>query len=214
YALLGDDILITDKKVANQYSRLLDRLSVTISFAKSIVSINGTIDFAKRFRIRDMQKDISPISLKALTSRRMTVGLCQLSSRYSIEISTLKRLAGAGYKVFGVLHGKDLPSLQKMDIDDKNLGASEYINPFGKIPQGTVTKRAIVVAVWLIASTNTEPTDKYYVIEESGSTKYRYETGYARTGPHLDLNIDNLLYYPKESYSYPGHFLLERASSV
>ncbi|WMV07268.1 hypothetical protein MTR67_000653 [Solanum verrucosum] len=33
YALLGDDIIITDKKVANQYSRLLDRLSVTISFA-------------------------------------------------------------------------------------------------------------------------------------------------------------------------------------
>ncbi|KAG5576447.1 hypothetical protein H5410_056581 [Solanum commersonii] len=50
--------------VANQYSRLLYRLSVTISFAKSIVSKNGTIEFAKRFWIRDMQKDISPISLK------------------------------------------------------------------------------------------------------------------------------------------------------
>ncbi|KAK6791539.1 hypothetical protein RDI58_010620 [Solanum bulbocastanum] len=48
YALLGDDILIIDKKVVNQYSRLLDRLSVTISFAKSIGSENGTIEFAKR----------------------------------------------------------------------------------------------------------------------------------------------------------------------
>ncbi|KAH0709154.1 hypothetical protein KY284_010581 [Solanum tuberosum] len=243
-ALLGDDILITDKKVANQYCRLLDRLSVTISFAKSIVSENGTIEFAKRFWIRDMQKDISPISLKALTSCRTTVGLCQLSCRYSIEISTLQRLAGAGYKaapsplnpylkekiidylreavkpkqiqiftkdlvfdgereilewavslnwmkqwltwlswyhtvalspdvtidqlfdVFGGLHGKDLlispkdlPSLRKMDINDKNLGASEHINPFSKIPQGRVTKRAIVVAVWLTASTNTQPAD-------------------------------------------------------
>ncbi|PHU04987.1 hypothetical protein BC332_25809 [Capsicum chinense] len=44
------------------------------------------------------------------------------------------------YKVFGGLHGndllispKDLPSLRKIDIDDKNLGASEHINPFGKI---------------------------------------------------------------------------------
>ncbi|KAK6770648.1 hypothetical protein RDI58_032122 [Solanum bulbocastanum] len=50
--------------------------------------------------------------------------------------------------------------------------------------------------------------------EESGSARYGYETGYARTGPHLDLHMDNLLYYPKESYSYPGHFVLERASSV
>ncbi|KAK4707074.1 hypothetical protein R3W88_033372 [Solanum pinnatisectum] len=99
YALLGDDILITDKKVANQYSRLLDRLSVTISFAKSIVSENGKFEFAKRFLIQDIQKNISPISLKALTSCRMTVGLCQLSCRYSIEISTLQRLAGVGYKV-------------------------------------------------------------------------------------------------------------------
>ncbi|KAH0705873.1 hypothetical protein KY285_012221 [Solanum tuberosum] len=242
YLLLGDDIVIADKKVANQYNRLLDRLSVTISFAISIVSENGKIEFAKRFWIRDMQKDISPISLKALTSCRTTVGLCQLSFRYSIEISTLQRLAGVGYKAapsplnpylkakiidylreavkpeqiqiftkdlydtvalspdvtidqlfdvpmcatswkrsnkdyelikfgyvwkcydmgaFGGFHGKDLfispkdlPSLWKMDIDDKNLGASEHINPFGKIPQGRVTKRAIVVAVWLTASTN------------------------------------------------------------
>uniref|UniRef100_A0A3Q7FL87 Uncharacterized protein n=1 Tax=Solanum lycopersicum TaxID=4081 RepID=A0A3Q7FL87_SOLLC len=66
-----------------------------------------------------------------------------------------------------------------MDIDDKNLGASEHINPFGKIPQRRVTKRAIVVAVWLTASTNTQPADRYYVIEESGFVRYGYETGYA-----------------------------------
>ncbi|KAM3220770.1 hypothetical protein P3L10_020038 [Capsicum annuum] len=101
-----------------------------------------------------------------------------------------------------------------MDIDDKNLGASEHINPFGKILQGGVTKRPIVVAVWLTASTNTQPAERDYVIKESGSARYGYETRYARTGPHLDLHMDNLLYYPKESYSYPGHFFLERASSV
>ncbi|MCE5167184.1 hypothetical protein HAX54_041616, partial [Datura stramonium] len=31
YSLLGDDILITDAKVAEQYSSLLDKLGVTIS---------------------------------------------------------------------------------------------------------------------------------------------------------------------------------------
>uniref|UniRef100_M1A144 Uncharacterized protein n=1 Tax=Solanum tuberosum TaxID=4113 RepID=M1A144_SOLTU len=94
------------------------------------------------------------------------------------------------------------------------LCASEHINPFGKIPQGRVSKMAIVVAVWLTASTNAQLVDRYYVIKESGSARYGYETGYARIGPHLDLHMDNLLYYPKESYSYPGHFVLERASSV
>ncbi|KAK4707075.1 hypothetical protein R3W88_033373 [Solanum pinnatisectum] len=101
-----------------------------------------------------------------------------------------------------------------MDIDDKNLGASKHINLFGKILQGRVTMKAIVVAVWLTAFTNTQPADRYYVIEESGSARYGYEIGYAQTGLHLNLHMDNLLYYPKESYSYPGHFVLERASSV
>ncbi|KAH0706215.1 hypothetical protein KY289_011291 [Solanum tuberosum] len=114
YALLGDDILITDKKVANQYNRLLDRLSVTISFAKSIVSENGTIEFAQRFWIRDMQKDIFSNSLKALTSCRTTVGLCQLSCRYSIEISTLQRLAGAGYKVPSRLRSTQSPRWERL----------------------------------------------------------------------------------------------------
>lgn len=39
----------------------------------------------------------------------------------------------------------------------------------------------------------TAPADRY-AIEESGSARYGYETGYARTGPHLDLHMDNLLY--------------------
>ncbi|KAM3357442.1 hypothetical protein P3S68_020372 [Capsicum galapagoense] len=38
YALLGDDILITDALVAQQYRILLDKLGVTILEAKSIIS--------------------------------------------------------------------------------------------------------------------------------------------------------------------------------
>ena len=38
---------------------------------------------------------------------------------------------------------------------------------------------------------STAPADRY-AIEESGSARYGYKTGYARTGPHLDLHMDNL----------------------
>ena len=54
YALLGDDILITDKQVALQYRKLLDRLGVTISDAKSIVSDTGAVEFAKKFWVKSM----------------------------------------------------------------------------------------------------------------------------------------------------------------
>ncbi|PHT96639.1 hypothetical protein BC332_34436 [Capsicum chinense] len=77
YALLGDDILITDSNVAQQYRKLLDRLGVTISESKSIISDNGTIEFAKR----------------------TTLGLCGISVKYSTSMSILQRLGGAGYRV-------------------------------------------------------------------------------------------------------------------
>ncbi|PHU24600.1 hypothetical protein BC332_09707 [Capsicum chinense] len=73
YALLGDDILITDKQVALQYRKLLDRLDVTISDAKSIVSDTGAVE--------------------------TTLGLCTVSNKYPIGISILQRLGGAGFRV-------------------------------------------------------------------------------------------------------------------
>lgn len=75
-ALLGDDILIADELVAREYSLLLERLRVTISLSKSIISENGTLKFAKRYWTKDMQKYLSQISLRALTGCRSTIGFC------------------------------------------------------------------------------------------------------------------------------------------
>uniref|UniRef100_K4CTA6 Uncharacterized protein n=1 Tax=Solanum lycopersicum TaxID=4081 RepID=K4CTA6_SOLLC len=66
------------------------------------------------FWIRDMQKDISPISLKVLTSCRTTVGLCLSSYRYSIEISTLLSLSGACYKVHSLLMSSQSPQWERL----------------------------------------------------------------------------------------------------
>nr|WMB96955.1 hypothetical protein [Solanum melongena]WMB97167.1 hypothetical protein [Solanum aethiopicum] len=99
YALLGDDILITDSKVADQYKMLLDRLGVSISLPKSIISATGGVEFAKRFWVKSMQVDLSPISLKALTFCRTTMGLCSLANKYDISMSNLQRLGGAGFRV-------------------------------------------------------------------------------------------------------------------
>ncbi|PHT93743.1 hypothetical protein T459_01625 [Capsicum annuum] len=86
YALLGDDILITDKQVALQYRKLLDRLGVTISDAKSIVSDTGAVEFAKKFWVKSMQIDLSPISLSGcvyIANLRMCDLVCGV--RYSSQ---------------------------------------------------------------------------------------------------------------------------------
>lgn len=67
YALLGDDIVIADAKVAQLYLALLRALGVEVGLAKSIISRNGVIEFAKRtWRVTSNGSlvDLTGISLK------------------------------------------------------------------------------------------------------------------------------------------------------
>ena len=100
YALLGDDIVIADGAVAREYALLLDRLGVSISIPKSIISKNGYVEFAKRFWGKSMQIDLSPISLRALWGSRTLIGICHLAFHCKVtNFAVLCRLAGAGYRV-------------------------------------------------------------------------------------------------------------------
>lgn len=49
YALLGDDIVIADRAVAEHYLAIMRGLGVSISLHKSIVSESGLLEFAKRW---------------------------------------------------------------------------------------------------------------------------------------------------------------------
>lgn len=105
YALLGDDIVIADEEVAMEYRRILEQLNVMISLPKSLISDNGTMEFAKLYWTKSMQIDLSPISLRALWNTRSTVGICALAEKYKVtKPSVLFRLAGAGYRVRARLH--------------------------------------------------------------------------------------------------------------
>lgn len=75
YAVLGDDVLITDPHVAPVYANLLDRLGVSISYAKSLVSETGCVEFAKRFLVDRLQVDFSPVSLRCCQNYYYPTGL-------------------------------------------------------------------------------------------------------------------------------------------
>lgn len=105
YALLGDDIVIADEAVACQYSLLLERLGVSISIPKSIISRNGTVEFAKRYWTKSMQVDLSPVSMKAIFGSNSLLGICRLVGSYGIDkLYKLFRLAGAGFRVRARMH--------------------------------------------------------------------------------------------------------------
>lgn len=76
-----------------------------ISLSKSLLSDNGTLEFAKRYRVKGLYKDLSPVSLQALLTCRTTLGLCQLAYKYKVASpNTLFRLAGAGFRVRSPLY--------------------------------------------------------------------------------------------------------------
>lgn len=64
YALLGDDIVIADRKVADAYRHFMSSIGVNLSLPKSLTSETFGLEFAKKFSIRD--QDLSPINCQML----------------------------------------------------------------------------------------------------------------------------------------------------
>lgn len=106
YAILGDDIVIGDSRVAQEYSNILSDLQVTISTQKSLVSDKGACEFAKRFYVNKGFTDLSPVSIKSLHACNSIIGLINIRNKYKVPYVALCRVGGAGYKTLGSIHTK------------------------------------------------------------------------------------------------------------
>jgi len=98
YAVLGDDLVIADWKVAKSYLKILDKIGVECGLHKSILSHNGSgIEFAKSTFIDKV--NVSPISFKELQ-----VALSDLSAwsaftkKFDLNWDRQARVLGHGYK--------------------------------------------------------------------------------------------------------------------
>lgn len=106
YAVLGDDVVIANKQVAQEYLRLMALIGVEIGLAKSLVSSRGTFEFAKRTYFEG--HDISPLSLA-----EASVALCNVSALLElvkknlkfakISVARVARFCGFGYRNLGRL---------------------------------------------------------------------------------------------------------------
>ncbi|XLT13214.1 hypothetical protein HN51_058904 [Arachis hypogaea] len=100
YAVLGDDVVIADPKVASRYETLVHRLGVKVSAAKSIRSPVGACEFAKRFRVDNLTVDLSPVSMRKAADVKSPIGWYNyvISMPKSVRLSTLLRIGGFGFK--------------------------------------------------------------------------------------------------------------------
>jgi hypothetical protein len=99
YAVLGDDIVIADYRVAKKYRALCRLLGVEIGLNKSLVSKGRTLEFAKRLFFQGV--DISGLPLKFWAAAQSNSGVaCALISQVREgTFSNAVRALGAGFKV-------------------------------------------------------------------------------------------------------------------
>jgi len=104
YAILGDDIVIANKVVKNQYLKILNQLGVQCGLHKSILSPRGTaLEFAKRTWHHFI--DVSPVTVKELAAGILSpTALVSLMNNHSVSLTTALKVAGFGYKVLGGLN--------------------------------------------------------------------------------------------------------------
>jgi hypothetical protein len=104
YAVLGDDIVIANAKVANQYLEVMRVLGVGIGLHKSLLSGAGTaLEFAKRTFFKGV--DVSPIPLTELVSSfNSPSSAVSFINKYGLTLASFLKAAGHKFRVLGKLH--------------------------------------------------------------------------------------------------------------
>jgi hypothetical protein len=98
YAVLGDDVVIADGRVAREYTKVCKELGVSIGLAKSVISRRKTLEFAKRF-FRNGE-DVSGLPMAFWAAAQHTMGVAHsLSAWYpSGTLANFIRALGGGFK--------------------------------------------------------------------------------------------------------------------
>jgi hypothetical protein len=102
YAVLGDDIVIANGKVAAAYLQLMETIGVEIGLAKSLISRKGVLEFAKRFLVRGV--DCSPVPFKEMVAALHAFeSSTEFIRKYELGAASIAGFVGWGYKVRGRL---------------------------------------------------------------------------------------------------------------
>jgi hypothetical protein len=114
YLVLGDDLVIADERVAKAYLAIAKEWDVEINLSKSVLSDNGSLEFAKRFVYK--YEDVSGLSFREMAVAKYDIrGLLQLFNRIgkfrNTRVSELLSFLGHGYK-----------ALSRINTDYKKLG--------------------------------------------------------------------------------------------
>lgn len=103
YAVLGDDLVLANKAVADEYLEILRDLGMEVNLSKSLLSSDGTcLEFAKRTIFVYPDKswiDISPVPIKEMAAAQgLLPALVQFGIKYQLTLPQLLASFGFGWR--------------------------------------------------------------------------------------------------------------------
>lgn len=119
YAVLGDDVVIADEGVANEYVRLMKEFGVEIGFHKSIISNNSSLEFAKRFYYEG--EEVNPLSLQGIAVGWLGPGFlpevlsaCESRVKKTVTGFQIAKFLGVGFRAGSGAESRPLWKLPKI----------------------------------------------------------------------------------------------------
>lgn len=99
--MLGDDVVIANSEVAEEYLNLMAQLGVGIGLHKSLLSPKRLVmEFAKRYIVDGF--DCSPLAFKEVIATKTTNALGgEFMKKNSLSFVSYVKFLGYGYKVLG-----------------------------------------------------------------------------------------------------------------
>lgn len=98
YGVLGDDVVIADGRVAEEYRRLLQVIGVKAGLAKSIIAKGRfVVEFAKKFFVDNTTANMLPFKecIATLCSTSLVV---EFVRKYELNLNAILSVLGFGYK--------------------------------------------------------------------------------------------------------------------
>lgn len=113
YAIVGDDIVILDREVADRYREVLSELGVQISMEKSLVSERGVFEFCKR--LVTPEGDVSGMPVKLLFQ----------AFKYPLDAPVLiRQWHRRGFTLFPIAVARAVSSLSARSVNlEKAIGS-------------------------------------------------------------------------------------------
>lgn len=98
YAILGDDVVIANRYVANEYLLILRQIGVKAGLAKSIIAKGQFyVEFAKKYFVPNGRADMLPFK-ECISVYSSTLLICEFVKIHKLNIAQILTFLGYGYR--------------------------------------------------------------------------------------------------------------------